>query len=204
MINNVFEVIEPLLMSENKLNNDSNQVKKSFSYKQLRNMSHMEIVSNYFEYPQKNLKFKHHTLTVPESSVSKNTVSLKNIPIQHGVIQSKFLSEQEKADGYQQNFSKSTKFSKFLQTNLHYLPEHLWEKLSEVYENGVHVGYKAKDNSVTFFVHMADTDSTSMELFKELKHRYTFDRQKVQQLVDTLTERDIDSWLTIRAKSYLH
>ena len=185
------------------MNNDSSKVKKGFSYKQLRKMSHMEMVSNYFEYPQKNLKFKHHTVNIPESSVSKNTVNLKNVPMHYSVTQSKFLTEQEKAEGWQQFFSKSSKFSKFLQTNLHYLPEHLWDKLVDFREDGIHVGYKVTDNSMTFFVHMADTDSASRELYKELKKSNMYDKQKVQELLNVLTERDIDSWLTIRAKYYL-
>lgn len=183
------------------MNDSSNKVKKGFSYKQLRNMSHMEMVSNYFEYPQKNLKFKYRSA---ESSVSKNTVNLNNVPIHYSTAQGKFLTEQEKADGWQQKFSRSAKFSKFLQTNLHYLPEHLWEKLVDFREDGVHVGYKVRDDSITFFVHLADTDDTSRMLYNELKKNHTCDKQKVQKLLNVLTERDIDSWLTIRAKSYLN
>merc|ERR1712196_677063 len=100
--------------SENNMNSESKKSKKGFSFKQLKHMSHMEMVSNYFEYPQKNLKFKHKTAVIPPGSISKNTLSLKNVNIEHGVAQSKFLSEQEKADGWRQKFSTCSRFSKFL------------------------------------------------------------------------------------------
>ena len=43
-------------MSETHNNNDS-KTKKGPSIKQLKNMSYMEILEKYHEYPQKNLKF---------------------------------------------------------------------------------------------------------------------------------------------------
>ena len=106
----------------------------------------------------------------------------------------KFLSEQEKADGWMQQFSSTIKFSVF-PTNLHYLPEHLWTKLIPFYQENVKVGHKTRDKNIYYFVHNADTDSTSWELLMS-KDRYDLDKDRIKQLVDYFDEKGIESWLT--------
>ena len=197
------DYLQFITMSESQNNNESKKIVTSFRY--LRNMNYMELLENYTEYPQKNLKFNYTSSVVTDKTTIKSSLeSDKKAKIStdcREVKKAKFLSEHEKADGWDQEYSKSKKFSKFFQTNLHYLPEHLWARLTPFYQEGVNVGSKVKDKNVFYFVHNADTDKTSWELFNAIKSRY--DKDNVKKLVNYFDEKGIESWLTIRAKKYL-
>ena len=192
-------------MSEHKNNNESK--KKVPSMRQLKNMGYMELLENYIEYPQKNLKFNYISSEVDNAESLRTSLEtgkkIKFTADGREIKKAKFLSEKDKADGWNQKFSRSKKFSKFFQTNLHYLPEHLWTKLLPFYQETVLVGYKTKDTNVHYFVHNADTDESSWALFNAIKNRYTMDRERVQQLLNYFEEKGIESWLTIRAKEYM-
>ena len=196
-------------MSETQQNNDfkNNKNKKRVSYKHLKNMQYMEILENYLEYPQKNLKFKYASPHANDSESLSKTLeggqSVKNISTTIKVDKTKFLSEVEKAEGWKQQFSRSQKFHNFLQTNLHYLPEHLWKKMKSFYQDSVLVGYTTKDDNVHFFVHSADTDEISWKLYNEIQNRYNMNVDNVRELLDKFDEKGIESWLTLRAKEYI-
>lgn len=192
-------------MSESQNNTESKKRVPSFRY--LKKMNYMELLENYIEYPQKNLKFNYvSSETSNASTIQSSQESGKKVKFTadgREVKKAKFLSEHEKADGWKQQFSSTIKFSKFFQTNLHYLPEHLWTKLTPFYQENVKVGHKTRDNNVYYFVHNADTDNTSWELFNALKDRYNLDKDRIKELVNYFDEKGIESWLTIRAKKYL-
>jgi len=161
-------------------NNKAHNNKKGFSFKQYNAMSYMEILENYSEYPNKDLKFK--------------------FMVNDNIETAKFISEEDKAEGWAQQFTNSTKFSKFLQTNLHYLPEHLWDKTKVFYQEGVVVGYKAHDRNINYFVHSADTDDVARQLFNAIKTKVNINIQLVNDLLFVFDDKGIESWLTIRAK----
>ena len=192
-------------MSESQNNIESKKRVPSFQH--LKNMNYMELLENYTEYPQKNLKFNYTSSDVTDASTIQSSLEsdkkVKFTTDGREVKRAKFLSEYEKAEGWIQNFSRTIKFSKFFQTNLHYLPENLWTKLTPFYQESVKVGSKTKDKNVFYFVHNADTDKTSWELFNATKDRYNLDKDKVKELVNYFDEKGIESWLTIRAKNYL-
>ena len=192
-------------MSEQKNNSESK--KRVPSMRQLKNMGYMELLENYIEYPQKNLKFSYISNEVDNADSLRSSLEsgkkTKFTADGREIKKAKFLSEKDKADGWNQKFSRSKKFSKFFQTNLHYLPEHLWTKLSPFYQETVLVGYKTKDSNVHYFVHNADTDESSWALFNAIKDRYHMDRDRVQELLNFFEEKGIESWLTIRAKEYM-
>ena len=188
-------------MSNTKQQNAQESKKRGPTLRQLRFMPYMEILEHYHQYPNKNLKYSH--FNVINKNGSSNIPGQKNsIDTCIQVSKSKFLTENDKAEGWMEVYPTHPKFSKFLQTNLHNLPKHLWEKMKPFYSEKVLVGYKVKEGSITFFVHMADTDDTSRELFKEINSSKC-DKEKVKSLVNCLNERGIESWLTIRANKLI-
>lgn len=200
-------------MSQNPKNDTSKP--RGPSVRRLLNMSYMEILENYLEYPQpdnidsdkKHLyKYKYLADVVANPTTSDNINVLGNIQIKKAdkPFKTDFLSESDKAEGWIQKFSTNKKFSKFLQTNLHYLPEHLWSKMKPFYQDNVHVGYKVNDGNVHFFVHCADsTDEITKTLYSSISKGYNIDKQFVSDMILQLEEKGIDSWLTMRAKSLL-
>ena len=164
--------------------------KRRPNYHYLWKMEYLDILDNYLSYPNNNLKF----------SIKKGDKTKFN-----------FLSEEDKAFGWNQNFSKNRKLSKFLQCNLHHLPEHLWDNLRPVIHEEITVGYKVSDNNINFFVHKADSDNISKELYKEITldkchNNFRIDEElynKVKSLNDQLIDRGIESWMTIRASALL-
>jgi hypothetical protein len=185
---------------EAKLNNSKSKnmervYSRGPSFKKLENMDYLEILDSYIEYPSKNLKF-----TVTNSNGERDKV--------------KFINEEEKAYGWRQNHSSCRKTSKFLQTNLHYLPEHLWKSKKSFVDKTVNstVGYKVKDNNINYFVHKADSDSITEELFEEIKmdklskskgNIREETRENIRRLNTLLVEKGIESWMTIRASKLL-
>ncbi len=165
------------------------------SFKKLEKMDYLEILDNYIEYPSKNLKF-----AVTNFDGEKDKV--------------KFISEEDKAFGWKQSHSKCRKTSKFLQTNLHYLPEHLWENLTPFVDKTVNsvVGYKVSDNNINYFVHKADSDGITEELFSEITMKRLSNskgniseetKENIRRLNTILVEKGIESWMTIRASKLL-
>lgn len=187
-------------MSETTFSIKTSKKNKEPSLRDFNNMPYMEILEHYIQYPNDNLRFTHTNLVcenyseVPES---------KGGPVEMEVTKSKFLTEEEKADGWRQVFPSNMKYRKFLQTNLHHLPPHLWEKMKPFYDNKVLVGYKVKDDAMNFFIHIADTDVISRDLFKEVNSS-NLNIDRVKQLVGTLNDRGIESWLTIKANKIIN
>ena len=192
-------------MSETQNNTESKKRIPSFRY--LKNMNYMELLENYLEYPHKNLKFNYTSSEITNASIIKDSLeSDKNVKFTidgREIKKAKFLSENEKADGWEQQFSRTKQFSKFLQTNLHFLPEHLWSTLTPFYSDTVLVGYKTRDNNIYYFIHNADTDTTSWDLYNAIKNRNNIDKVQVKEFLNYFDEKGIESWLTIRAKEYL-
>lgn len=182
------------------LNGNKNSKKKGPSHRELSNMPYMEILEHYIQYPQNNLKFTHTNFVCKNTSVipGKNSG-----PIEMEVGKSKFLTEEEKADGWRQVFPSHVKYRKFLQTNLHHLPSHLWGKIKPFYDNKVLVGYKVNDNSMNFFIHIADTDEISRKLFNEVSSKNP-NIETLKELVDSLNVRGIESWLIIKANKMIN
>lgn len=201
-------------MSENN-NNDTSKTQRGPSIRRLMNMPYMEILENYLEYPQPanidpDTKRKYKYKFIPMIATSNlneatNIFGKINFKSADKPQKTDFLSEKDKADGWIQKFSNNKRFSKFLQTNLHYLPEHLWSKMKPFYQENVHVGYKVSDGNVHFFVHCAEsTDEISRALLDSIKDPNNIDREYLKDLVVQLEERlNNDSWLTIRANRYL-
>ena len=179
---------------------NKNSKKKGPSLRDLNNMPYMEILEHYIQYPHNNLKFTHTNLVCKTPS---GVPGSKGGPVEMEVTKSKFLTEEEKADGWRQVFPSDMKYRKFLQTNLHHLPPHLWGRMNPFYDNQVLVGYKAKDDAMNFFIHIADTDGISRDLFNEVNSKNS-NIEKVKELVGTLNERGIESWLTIKANKMIN
>ena len=193
-------------MSESNNNNKDASKKRGPSIKRLKTMDYLEILEHYTEYPQKNLKFNCVQGKVTNASDIAAATNLgKKVTganFENTVDKVKFLSEKDKAEGWVQNYSTNRRFSKFFMTNLHFLPEHLWSKLTPFYHENVLVGYKARDRNVHFFVHEAEVDNLSRELYEEIRIPYRADKEKVKNLVEQFERKDIDDcWLTMRAKS---
>ena len=174
--------------------------KPRLSFKKLLNMGYMEMAENYKEYPNKNLKFNYKAL------VNLNPPDGENIPFPGSstnakleVKKSHFLSESDKADGWIQKFPKEFKFSKFLQTTLAYLPEHLWPKMKEFYQDKVHLGWKVNDGAIVFLIHCSEVDNFTIQLYNEINKRHV-DKNVIMELVFRLEEKGIESWLTIRGR----
>ena len=182
--------------------------KKGPSIKWLKNMSYLEILEHYTDYPQKNLKFNcvQSKVSNPNDITSaiasgKKATSAK---FDNSVDKVKFLNEKDKSEGWNQIYSSNRRFSKFFMTNLHYLPENLWDKLVPFYHENVLVGYKVRDKNVHFFVHEAEVDKLSRELYQEIRIPYRADKEKVKRMVEELNRREIDDcWLTRRATSLI-
>ena len=180
-------------MSES--NSTKPEDKKPFrpGVRSLMRMEYLDILDNYATYPSDLLKY-----TVKKSNDKRKMDKFK------------FASEFDKAYGWKQKFSNHKRTSKFLQCNLHYLPEHLWDNLKPVVHEDITVGYKVSDGNVNFFVHKADSDNLSRELYQEIKfdmcnRDFTSDelKEKVKSLSDQLIEKGIDSWMTIRSRKLL-
>ena len=165
----------------------------------LRNIEH------YIEYPAKGLKYSFNQNTYSNLSTAATSSALgKNIKLDvTGTKRAKasFVTEKEKAEGWRDIYSSSKRNSKFLQTNLHYLPEHLWKCAVPFRQDGVDVGMKVSDRTVHFFVHKADTDDLTRELFQLVKNQYNPDRSRIEEILAVFNEKGIESWLTINAKS---
>lgn len=191
-------------MSE--LNTNNNETMRGPSIKYLKNMGYLEILEHYIEYPQKNLKFNcvpRKTTKVSDNpdSVDSEKINAKN----KSVKKVNFLGEKDKADGWIQNYSNNTRFSKFFVTNLHYLPEHLWTRLKPVYHEQVHVGYKVRDKNVYFFVHEAEVDNLSRSLFDAIAVPSAINKEYVSSLIHKLNNQEIDDcWLTIKANRLIN
>tara|TARA_Y100000991_G_C21973841_1_gene351018 strand:- start:1344 stop:1904 length:561 start_codon:yes stop_codon:yes gene_type:complete len=186
-------------MSET-LHSNKYSKKKGPSQRELSNMPYMEILEHYIQYPHNNLKFTHTNFVCETPSALPGN---KGGPAKMAVAKSKFLTEEEKADGWRQVFPYHVKYRKFLQTNLHHLPPHLWGKMKPFYDNKVLVGYKAKDNSINFFIHIADTDEISKKLFNEVYSKKP-NIETLKELVGSLDIRGIESWLIIKANKMIN
>jgi hypothetical protein len=194
-------------MSENTNSNDASK-KRGPSIKKLKHMGYLEILEHYTEYPQKNLKFNCIPATVSNlaeiSSAIATGKNSSNAKFVNKLEKVKFMNEKDKADGWRQNYSYNKKFSKFLMTNLHFLPEHLWAKLIPFYHENVLVGYVVRDRNVHFFVHEAEIDNLSRKLYDAIKVPYLVDQDLVKSLVNEFESKDVEeSWLTMRAKSLI-
>ena len=192
-------------MSQNKSKSDST---RKVSTKQLKNMDYMQMIEHYIEYPSKGLKYSYNQPIYSNLSALASASSIgKSIKLDvSGTkrVKVNFVSEKEKAEGWRDVYSPCKRNSKFLQTNLHYLPEHLWPKLRAFRQDGVDVGMKVSDRTVHFFVHKADTDDLSRELFQLIQNRYNTDKERIKEILTFFNEeKGIESWLTIRANSIL-
>ena len=191
-------------MSQNKSKSDN--VKK-VSTKQLKNMDYMQMIEHYIEYPAKGLKYSYNQPIYSNLSSAAGASALgKNVKLDFtGTkrVKATFVSEKEKAEGWRDLYSTSKRNSKFLQTNLHYLPEHLWSKVRAFRQDSVDVGMKVSDRTVHFFVHRADTDDLSRELFTLVQKEYKPDTERIREILEVFNEKGIESWLTIRANSLL-
>ena len=194
-------------MSDNKDSKDVSK-KRGPSIKRLKNMGYLEILEHYTEYPQKNLKFncvpaKVLNLSEVSSAVATGN-SYSNAMLDTKSEKVKFMNEKDKSQGWRQNYSDNRRFSKFLMTNLHFLPEHLWSKLIPFYHENVLVGYKVRDRNVHFFVHEAEIDNLTKRLYESIKIPHLVDKNKVKKLVNELELKDVDeSWLSMRAKNLI-
>ena len=188
------------------LQNSDSTTRKKISINHLKNMNYMEMIEHYIEYPAKGLKFTFTDVDIENVSAAVSASQLgKNVPLKVSSTKkakAKFLSEKEKAEGWREVFSESRRNFKFLQTNLHYLPEHLWSKMKPFQQEGTTVGFKVRDKGIHFFVHNADTDNESRELFSLVTTPYS-DVVRIQELLTVFDDKGIESWLTIRAKSLL-
>lgn len=184
---------------------NNNRSKRKFTnYKKFDNMSYMEIIEEYNSYPSDKLKFSYIGKEAINYSEGQLYMGGKgSIQVKEDLKQSKFLSEQDKAEGWIQKFPKSRKFSQYLITNLHYLPEHLWEKMKPFYQDGIHVGYKVNDGSINFFVNCADTDEITKLLLDEIRKERK-NLEVIKNLTLFLEEKGIDCWITIRARKCLN
>lgn len=194
-------------MSENTNSKDASK-KRGPSIKKLKYMGYLEILEHYTEYPQKNLKFNCIPASVSNLSEISSAIatgkSSSNTKFVNKLEKVKFMNEKDKADGWRQNYSYNKKFSKFLMTNLHFLPEHLWSKLIPFYHENVLVGYVVRDRNVHFFVHEAEIDNLSRRLYDAIKVPYLVDQDLVKSLVNEFESKDVEeSWLTMRAKSLI-
>ena len=195
-------------MPETNTNNKDESKKRGPSIKKLKNMDYLEILEHYTEYPQKNLKFNcvqgKVTNAADISAATNLGKKVTSAQFNRTVDKVKFLSEKDKSEGWIQKYSTNKRFSKFFMTNLHFLPEHLWSKLTPFYHENVLVGYKVRDNNVYFFVHEAEVDNLSKKLYDEIRIPYRANKENVRNLVEQLESKDIDEcWLTMRAKSLI-
>ena len=172
--------------------------KKTFN--KSKNMSFMEMVESYIEYPKEGQKFNYFVPNLKTEVSDKNKTDSVNNMIKKT---SKFLSEKEKADGWKQNYFNSKNSNQYFQTNLHFLPEHLWNGMTPYYQDGILIAYKAKDKNIHFLIHKADTDSVSHQLRSAIKNPNMVDKELVKKLLAVFEEKGIESWLTIRAKKLL-
>ena len=181
------------------------KVVKDSKFKKYRNMTYMDIIQYYEDYPNEELQYSVLEPDITKVSIPDNVITKIFIGKGDYVENKKnFISEQDKADGWIENYSSLKKFSKFLQTNLHYLPEHLWDKMSEVYQDKILIGYRVRDKYIYFFVHVADTDNLSRELYKYIKNPQKTDKERINDIVFQMEEKGIYSWLTIRVRKYLN
>lgn len=193
-------------MYQNMIKDQSSETNKEKN-KRYKQMNYIEILENYEEYPSKNGKFKYNGNTVNNKNAVKSTLGLNNkIPLEYidySEKEVKFIQESEKADEWQQNYSRNMNHSQYLLTSLHFLPEHLWDSLSYVYHENKLVGYKCKDNCINFFVHLSELDDTSKTLRSLLRNKFDLDKEKIKDILKIYNKRKIESWLTLRAKKYL-
>ena len=160
----------------------------------------MEMVESYTEYPKNGQKFNYFVPDLKTKTPDKNkTDAVDNMTKKT----SKFLSEKEKADGWKQKYFNSKHSKQYFQTNLYFLPEHLWDGMTPYYQDGVLLAHKAKDKNIHFLIHKADTDSVSHQLRTAIKNPSIVDKELVKKLLDVFEEKGIESWLTIRAKKLL-
>lgn len=163
-------------------------------------MNFMEMVESYTEYPKNGQKFNYFVPDLKTKTPDKNkTDAVDNMTKKT----SKFLSEKEKADGWKQKYFNSKHSKQYFQTNLYFLPEHLWDGMTPYYQDGVLLAHKAKDKNIHFLIHKADTDSVSHQLRTAIKNPSIVDKELVKKLLDVFEEKGIESWLTIRAKKLL-
>ena len=201
-------------MSESRTQKEDSK-KRTHSIKRLKTMEYMDILEFYENYPSSNLKFNYIPSEISNiDSFKASLIAGENISVSKSngkVKKTHFLTESEKADGWLQVFPHQRKFSKFLQCNLYYLPEHLWEKLVPFFtkpttdnEKPVLVGYKVKDGNIHFFVHVAEVaDSLSWSLYHHL-HENKIDKEFVERLLAELDNHyNFESWLSLKAKNII-
>lgn len=182
-------------------NKNSKGKRKFVNFKKYNNMSYMDIIEEYTSYPSDTEKLKFSYVSKVAENYSENSAHLSSYKDE--LKQSRFLSEEDKADGWIQKFPRTKKFGHFLITNLHYLPEHLWEKMKPFYQDSIHVGYKVSDGAMNFFVNCADTDESTRLLMKEISKNCK-DVDLIKMLTLLLEEKGINSWITIRARKCLN
>ena len=200
-------------MSETRTQKDDSK-KRTHSVKRLKTMEYMDILEFYENYPSSNLKFSYLPKEISNfDNFKASLIAGKNIDLKSNgkLKKSSFLTETEKAEGWTQVFPNQRKFSKFLQCNLYYLPEHLWEKLVPFFtkpttdnEKPVLVGYKVRDGNIHFFVHVAEVaDNISWSLFYHLREQKV-DKDFIESLLTELDNHyNFESWLSIKARNMI-
>lgn len=215
-LTNIFIITHLInIMSESITQKDDSRNKRTHSVKRLKNMEYMDILEFYENYPSSNLKFSYLPSEISNfDNFQASLIAGEKIKVNKSgskLKKSHFLSETDKAEGWSQVFPNQRKYSKFLQCNLYYLPEHLWEKLRPFFtkpttenEKPVLVGYKVKDGNIHFFVHVAEVaDSISWKLFYQLQEQ-TLDKNYIESLIGELDNHyNAESWLSIRARGMI-
>ena len=127
------------------------------------------------------------------------------------------LSQSELADGWEQvvprprsklyfvtrngsNLRRTKKLKHYFKIDLSKLPENLWGKLKQVYEEGIYSYSIVENKRFVYIVNPSVVDDEIKEL-KNLISKDNFDQERAMELLQILEDNDIHGWVIIRAKN---
>lgn len=162
--------------------------------------NYAEVIENWEQYPLKTQKIGVLKINYNETQVNvlftnpfAKTPSIDSVEFKTV----KLPSEKEKAEGWWIQGNMNQKYARFFQTQLCYLPGHLWEKLKPVKHEGITIGYKVKERQNYFFVHPSKDDSLYHKLYFEINRPDTR-KENIKELLEQIEAKD--SWLVLKAK----
>lgn len=99
-------------------------------------------------------------------------------------------------------YKKTKKYNHYFKIDLSKLPDHLWDKLKPVYEEGIYSYSTVKDNKYVYIVNPTVVDDDIRELANLCKAKY-FNKERAIELLHSLEDNNIYGWVVLRAKKLI-
>jgi hypothetical protein len=147
-------------------------------------------------------KYGSFTVKVNSEDVVVNPLSQKELSEGWRLVVPKVKSSRVVLSYGNKKVLKNKKNYKIFRINFSQLPEHLWCKVHEKYEDGQYSHSVARDNMYLYIIKDSPVDKEIKELYNYLFYKNYTDEivQSIKDLVTVLEDNNISGWVLLRAK----